>query len=262
MNPSRAIFAFLAKKAPFYVVSHERSGTHFAINTLFANTYVQPRLRYVGDWLGPYERPETRHRHLENLQRDWDGWRKDGGMVKTHADTALFRRWYPEAPVVYVLRDPRDTLVSFFHYLNSDELHQSNPGLADQRCRDFGKFLRRPASDYLKFGFYEKAEFDNVVGRWAQHVAGWLDTPGVCVVRYEELARDFRGVVRKVCRAVGLWPRIRKKAVGLHDATATLPRKGVTGEGRRHFSAEDEKFLVEQLGVFGLDQMFAKGGGD
>jgi hypothetical protein len=259
VNPSQALFALLAKKEPFYVVSHERSGTHFAINTLFANAYVQPRLRYVGDWLGPYDHPETRYRHLENLQRDWRAWRNDGGMVKTHADAALFRRWYPASLVVYVLRDPRDTLWSFYHYLNSDELHRTNPGLADQRCRDFGDFLRRPASDYLKYGFYEKPEFDNVVGRWAQHVVGWLAAPGVCVIRYEDLARDFRGVVRKVCRAVGLWPRLRKKAVGLHDATATLPRQGVTGEGRRQFSPEDEKFLGGQLRAFGLEQMFDGG---
>lgn len=259
MNLSRALFAFLAKKEPFYVVSHERSGTHFAINTIFANTYVQPRLRYVGDWLGPYDRPEARYRHLESLQRDWGAWQQDGGMVKTHADAALFRRWYPAAPVVYVLRDPRDTLVSFYHYLNSDELHRTNPGLADQRCRDFGDFLRRPTGDYLRYGFYEKPEFDNVAGRWAQHVAGWLAMPGACVVRYEDLTRDFRGVVRKVCRAVGLWPRIRQKSVSLHDAAATLPRKGVAGEGRRYFSADDEKFLRAQLRVFGLEQMLAGG---
>lgn len=249
------VFRLLAKKEPFYVVSHERSGTHFAINTIFANAYIPPRLRYVGDWLGPYDDPATRYRHLEAFRRDWESWKNGGGMVKTHADAELFRRWYPEAPVVYVLRDPRDTLVSFFHYLNSDELHLTNPGLASQRCNNFSEFLRRPASDYLKYGFYENPEFGNVASRWARHVSGWLGMPGVCLVRYEELADDFRSAVRKVCRAVGSWPRLRQRPVGLHEAAATLPRKGVSGEWKNYFSDEDEHFLREQLRAFGVEDV-------
>jgi hypothetical protein len=242
----RLVFATLRKKTPFYVVSHERSGTHFTINTIFANAYVVPRLRYVGDWLGPYDHPATRHRHLEDFRREWPLWQRGGGLVKTHADAPLFKEWYPAAPVVYVWRDPRDTLVSFFHYLNSDELHRTNPGLESQRCSNFAEFLRRPLTDYLKHGFSHEPDFDNVAARWASHVSGWLSAPGICVVRYEQLKNNFREAVRDICRSVGAVPRWRQKAVGLRDAVSVLPRKGVAGEWRKYFTAEDEKFLEEQ----------------
>lgn len=250
----RLVFAALRKKTPFYVISHERSGTHFTINTIFANFYIVPRLRYVGDWLGPYDQPEMRHRHLEEFRREWPVWKQGGGLLKTHADARLFRKWYPLAPVVYVWRDPRDTLVSFFHYLNSDELYRTNPGLESQRCADFAEFLRRPLSDYLKHGFSHEPEFDNVAARWASHVSGWLSVPGICVVRYEQLKENFRHAVRHIYRSVGAVPRWRQRAVGLHDAVSVLPRKGVAGEWRKYFTVEDGKFLEEQAAPYGLNR--------
>jgi hypothetical protein len=248
----RLIFGILCKKTPFYVVSHERSGTHFMINTIFANAYVRPHLRYVGDWLGPYDRPESRHRHLEDFRREWPLWKNGGGLVKTHADAHLFREWYPAAPVVYVWRDPRDTLVSFFHYLNSDELHRTNPSLESQRCESFAEFLRRPLTDYLKHGFSDAASFDSVAARWASHVSGWLSVPDICVIRFEQIKSDFRRVVRDICRSTGALPRWRQKAVGLHDAISVLPRKGVAGEWKKYFTKEDEIFLEEQAQRYGL----------
>ena len=252
-SPGEVLFRLLAGKKPFYVVSHERSGTHFAINNLFRNAYVRPRLQYVGDWLGPYESPETRYQHLEKFRADWPSLKLGGGIVKTHAQSGLFRRWYPAAPVVYVLRDPRDTLVSFYHYLNSDELHATNPGLDSQRCPDFAEFLRRPLSDYLRDGFCDEPHFGNVAGRWASHVAGWMREPGVCVVRYEDLLRDYRACVRKVCRSVGLFPRLCHSPVGLHDAASVLPRRGTAGEGRTVFSSQDEEFLRLEMAGHGLE---------
>lgn len=263
MRFSPAVFDLLARRTPFYIISHERSGTHLTINTLFRNAYVQPRLRYVGDWLGPYNRPEERFTHLEEFRAEWPAESRSGGMIKTHADANLFRQKFPRAKVVYVLRDPRDTLVSFFHYLNSDELHRTNPGLENQRCANFAEFLRRPPSDYLLYGFSSDPSFDNVAGRWASHVAGWLAQPDVCVVTYEQMRADFRRCVLRICLAVGLWPRLRQCAVGLHDAPSILPRTGRSGDWRDFFSRDDEDLLRSEISTRGLDaDYFAPAGRD
>jgi hypothetical protein len=248
----RLIFNLLARKEPVYVVSHERSGTHFAINTLFQNTYVRPRLFYVGDWPGPYDRPETRWAHIEAFSNTWETEKLQGGLIKSHCDARIFAGRFPSAPVVYVMRDPRDTLVSFFHYLNNDELYRTNPGLADQRCRDFSEFLRRPASDYLRLGFFEQPDFDNVVGRWASHVCGWMTVPGVCLVRYEDLKKDYQQCVRTICRKTGIWPRFRQQPVGLGDRVSVLPRKGIVGDWRSHFRSGDEEFVETELNKYNL----------
>lgn len=258
MNPrlffQETIFRALAARRAFYVVSHERSGTHFAINTIFRNTYVRPFLHYVGDWLGPYDNPETRYSHLEKFRNEWPRLRGRGGIIKTHSDASLFRTWYPVAPVVYVWRDPRDTMVSFFHYLNSDELHRTNPGLESQRCASFADFLRRPLSNYLKHGFSDSPDIDSVVARWASHVSGWLAMPGVIVVRYEQLKTDFRRVLYHICRSVPLLPRLQQKPVELKDAVSVLPRTGVVGEWKKYFSDADEEFLEAQAARFGLQR--------
>lgn len=253
MGALNLVFRLLVRRNPFYVVSHERSGTHLTINTLFRNTYVQPCLHYVGDWLGPYDAPSARYAHLETFARDWPTLSSRGGIIKTHADAELFHKRYPKADVVYVLRDPRDTMVSLFHYLNSDDLHRTNPGLASQRCADFGEFLRRPASDYLRLGFYENPDFEDVAGRWAQHVSGWLSIPGICVVRYEEFKKDFRKTVNRVCRSIGIVPRLLQAPVGLYDAPAILPRQGASGGWRDYFSDDDEQFLQKRIAERGLD---------
>lgn len=246
------LFKVLSPKTPIYIISHERSGTHFTINNLFRNTYVSQRLRYVGDWMGPYEDRSTQFLHIKEFVQEWPVLMKQGGLIKSHCDARLFQNHFPKSRVVYVLRDPRDTLVSFFHYLNRDELYHTNPGLATQRCENFSEFLRRPASDYLRLGFFEKPGFDNVCGRWAEHVSGWTSMPGVCVVRYEALKTDYRTVLGKICRANRIVPRLRVSPVNLKDGASVLPRKGIVGDWKNVFSREDEDFLAGEIARYGL----------
>jgi len=217
-----------------------------------ANAYVFPHLHYVGDWLGPYDQPTSRFSHLERFASDWPLILSRGGIIKSHCDAALFDAWFPVAPVVYVMRDPRDTLVSFFHYLNRDELYETNPGLEDQRCSDFSMFLRRPVSEYLRFGFYAEPDFQNVAGRLAAHLSGWLRRSGVCVLRYEDLQRDFRSSVFRACAKVGMLPRLKMHPVGIRDAVSVLPRKGTSGDWKNHFRPGDEEFLENELQSRGL----------
>lgn len=253
MRVNEVIFRLLRKRDPIYVISHERSGTHFAINNLFRNTYIAPNFRYVGDWLGPYSDDSNRFHHIDTFAADWPRWKKGGGIVKSHTCASLFLARFPKARVIYVMRDPRDTLVSFFHYLNKNELYQTNPQLADQRCGDFSEFLRRPASDYLRLGFFDAPDFNNVVGRWASHVKGWLTVPDVCIVRYEDLKTNYQTTIRRICREVGLISRLTMSPVPMDPRNAILPRKGVVGDWKTHFSKEDEQFLAAELARHGVN---------
>lgn len=202
--------------------------------------------------MGPYDVPSTRFQHIEKFYAEWPDWKHGGGLVKSHCDFDLFKSHFPKAKVVYVLRDPRDTLVSFYHYLNHAELYRTNPGLLSQRCDNFPEFLRRPLSDYLRLGFFKNPDFDNVVGRWASHVRGWRSSPNIVVVRFEELRTDFRPAIRRVCKSIGLRPRLLMSEVPFGQANAILPRKGIVGDWKTHFSSEDLQFLYEQLDRFGV----------
>jgi hypothetical protein len=79
--------------------------------------------------------------------------------------------------VVYVLRDPRDVMVSYWHFKRFID-------------RDFTATLR----EFVMNG-------DHWPCPWDQHVAGWLlehKHPDLLLVRYKDLHRDAAGVLKMV----------------------------------------------------------------
>ncbi len=236
----------------FYVISHERSGTHFVMNTIMKNTYVRQGFHDLGGWPGPYDAPARRFAHIDAFNRTWDTAPRTAAMIKSHCDRALFDARYRQAKVVYVLRDPRDVLTSFFHYLNRPEFARYNPGAGDHRSPEFPVFLHRPISPFLRNTYSLAGNFANVAERWAAHVAGWLNTPATLTVRYEDLHQNHAAVLARLVAFLDLRPRRRTRPVALHDAPSILPRKGVIGDWRSAFAEGDEAFLraaVERAGV-------------
>ena len=85
--------------------------------------------------------------------------------------------------VVYVLRDPRDVMVSYWHYQRF-----LRPG----HVESLAEFLQRPA-------YFPCA--------WDAHVRGWLlprRHPNLLVLRYEDMHADTAGVLRQVLDFAGL----------------------------------------------------------
>ncbi len=137
------------------------------------------------------------------------------------------------------------------HRASSQPIWRRRAG--DHRCETISEFLRRPISDFLRWGYSLDGEFANVVERLALHLKGWLEVPDVLVVRYEQLHADFRAVVKAVSKHVGLTRRLRQRPVGLKDAPSILPRKGVVGDWQNAFTPEDETFVRTTFQQIGLD---------
>ena len=236
----------------FYVISHERSGTHFLINTILGNTFTKQKICHIGEWFGPYDKSEDRFLHINNSNSKWKELHRETSIVKSHCDRELFEAVYQKAKVIYVLRDPRDTLTSWFHYLNRDEYYRNNPVVSDHRCKSFSEFLTRPISPFLRYSYSLHGNFSNAAERWASHVSGWLDMPDTLVVRYEDVHQDYKSVLGQICEFLGLHPRRKTRSIGLHDAPSILPRKGIVGDWKNTFSASDEAFVqqaVERAGI-------------
>lgn len=112
------------------------------------------------------------------------------GSLAGHADLAGPRfflchaAYDPALPaVVYVLRDPRDTLLSYWHYQ-----------------RFLKKGFDQPLADYLRAGDHWPCD-------WDAHVASWLlpeRHPNLLAVRYEDLHADAAGALRAVLGLAGL----------------------------------------------------------
>jgi Sulfotransferase domain len=88
--------------------------------------------------------------------------------------------------VIYILRDPRDVVVSNYHH----NLKVGN--IPDHYPMD--EFVPR----------FLKAEFDKPFGSWADHVASWIylreHDPGFLLLRYEEMKKDSAGELMRIAR--------------------------------------------------------------
>ena len=194
---------------PLMVCSHERSGTHFLMNSIANRTgYTSsPWINYDFYPLGSFvnfSNPVSVRSFLSNLTR------KDANGNEVHASSIIKSHFYAshldyneaQLPIkfVYVWREPAQTLISFWKYLHSChwnegpkaetplELAQSKPSGQSQR--------------------YQSHNVDNYFSRWAHHVIDGIEfckrTPNSCIVKYEDLCKNYDGVMSRVCRALRL----------------------------------------------------------
>lgn len=164
-------------------------------------------------------------------------------FTHTPSDPRLLR-----GRVVYVLRDPRDVLVSYYHH------HR-----------------RRVQGFNLSLSAFVRKE-DTYPCPWDVHVRGWLEGPRrerIFVVRYEELRADTAGGLAQILQfcAVPHTPANIERAVRLSDFKrmkeveqafpenkpvyekgATFVRRGKVGGWRDELSAADIAYLQERLG--------------
>ncbi|MBN2162269.1 MAG: sulfotransferase domain-containing protein [Pontiellaceae bacterium] len=252
-------------KCLFYIVSHERSGTHFLINSIQLNACVRRGRgigmgagwgrHNIGEWFGPYNQPEHRFDHIDAVNEKWSRLSSRAAIIKTHCDRALFNEKYIPAPIVYICRDPRDTLLSWYNYLNQDRLYRIHPYLEDHRCASFSEFIRRPASDFLKRNYSLSPAFDNVVERWAAHVSGWMKDgdPNVLTVRFRDLKADPLGVLNKVASFTGIRLKPDFLPAGLLGSESMLPQNGIRGAWKSTVSEADQSFIRTTSDRFGID---------
>lgn len=148
--------------------------------------------------------------------------------------------------VVYVLRDPRDAMLSYWHYQ-----------------RFVTKGFDQPLADYLRGGGHWPCA-------WDEHVASWLSPrrhPNLRVARYEDLHADAAGVLRAVLDLAGLsrtdaevavaasrFDRMRaaEESAGVHgkggDDRERFVRKGKIGSWREEMAADELRILEDRYG--------------
>jgi hypothetical protein len=146
-----------------FVVSYPRSGntwTRFLIGNLinpddpvtFAN--VESRLPEI------YFNPDHAMRRLERPR-----------ILKSHE---CFQPQYPR--IIYIVRDPRDVAVSFYHHnIKAGNIAENYP---------LEQFIPR----------FIKADFDSKWGSWGDHVLSWQrlreGSPGFLLLRYESMKQN------------------------------------------------------------------------
>jgi len=114
-------------------------------------------------------------------------------VLKSHE---IFDPRYPR--VIYLVRDPRDVAVSFYHF--------------NIKMRRFGDDLT--ADEFVDRFIKARIVADvNRYGCWEDHVLSWLRTRGgrrerkdFCLVRYEDILKDPIAELKKVAALLGIEP--------------------------------------------------------
>jgi peroxiredoxin len=244
---------FVPRPDDVFIVTYPRSGTTWMQMILYQLTTEGkmdfPHITAVCPWFERSLNDGTAYDALPGPR-----------VFKSH----LSYRNIPKGPCryIYVARDGKDVAVSYYHFYTT---HMGFKGTFDEF---FDRFL--------------KGEIHS--GSWFRHVRGWWerrDDANVLFLRYEELAADLPGCLRRISAFCGLeiaaerWPGILERCsfafMKRHESqfdplTAMLYeqgfrpnshlRNGQGGAGRDRLSARQARFdrtFHRRLGDTGID---------
>ncbi|XP_056419724.1 amine sulfotransferase-like [Hyla sarda] len=136
---------------------------------------------------------------IENIDRvPWIEYKYKDFDIKSRPSPRLFSTHLPyylmprdlrfrTGKVLYVCRNPKDVLVSFYHFIRM---------LPYLKCSiDWETFLELFISGRV------------TGGSWFDHVRGWYthkEDFNILIVTYEEMKKDLRFAVKKICKFVGV----------------------------------------------------------
>ncbi len=149
----------------------------------------------VGDLVGHYERG----------RRDGSGERKDPEIVKTNEPPL------DDAPAIYLIRDGRSAIVSYFHYLNDI---QGLPATMEELIR--GEIFP---------------------GFWADHYKAWAPQrrARTLFLRYEELTAPSKEAGARIADFLGK-PAVNDLKLGFADLHKMFPAYFRCGDDRKNIA--------------------------
>ncbi|XP_054566389.1 sulfotransferase 2A1-like [Eptesicus fuscus] len=238
---------FVAKDEDVIVISYPKSGTNWIkeiinlVRTRGDPSWVQSVVSWErSPWL------ETSF-GLELIKKQ-----KDARFYISHLPMQFFPKTFfkSKAKCVYIVRNPRDILVSGYH---------------------FWKAVKATKNPDSFEGYFEWFLQGNVpFGSWFDHVGGWLQMRGkenFLLISYEELHQDIRASVEKISQFLGTKLSPEQLDSVLKNVTfqamkdnnmsnfsllpdtvmdhskACLMRKGMVGDWENHFTvAQSEAF--------------------
>jgi hypothetical protein len=161
----------------------------------------------------------------------------------------------------FVMRDLRDTLVSWYYSLAVSHGTKSNPVVADFRSA----LANMDKEQGLHYLIRERLQGISLLQ------ASWLNQ-GEFVLRYEEMLADEQEAYRRICDhcEMAIAPELRHRVVAAHSFERTTGRKpgqedvgahrrkGISGDWKNHFSPATAALFKERFGKHLIDTGYEK----
>jgi len=191
------------------VCSHERSGTHFAMNTVDNSTHYcsNPWLNYDLHPLGAkinFFSPESTNKfiaELSNLKVNNTS-ACNASILKSHYPISHLGTYARQLPlkIIYIWRDPVETIASlwkFMHRWSWNEGPKTNTPIELATARPAGQSQR-----------YQKANYKDYFERWAAHVIDGIayceQNPKAHSIFYKQLLTSHTATTVKLCRQLDI----------------------------------------------------------
>ncbi len=227
------------------VLSHERSGTHFLMNSLakcygyMASPWVNVDFEHGLNFYAPQSfttfLSQFRRHNLANI-------------AKSHHTISFFEGQLEailsEFHIFYVYRDPRDVMVSFWKFIQKLPWYE---GPKTATCSDF--LRAEPAGQMMRYQYRQEK---SMLHRWVTHVDGWTQCPPaglagrVTCVRFQDLALDYENLMQSFTLIFGESP-ISLEKPALHE-NSILPNTGAVGTYKEQLTAADLRLVQEIAG--------------
>jgi len=178
-------------------------------------------------------------------------------LVKTHLRFEdLSKAAHDHLKIVYVVRNPKDMLVSYYHFYRANRVFGSFPG-------NF--------SDYLKLFYENKIDY----GNYFDHLRSWTTAQKekeakILIVKYEDLLKNKKNEIKRIAEFLQKSlsdeaiqkivdhtafaemkqnPTVNNQVPGssINPKVAAFMRKGEIGDWKNHFTVADNEMFDEVL---------------
>ncbi len=193
---------------PLMVCSHERSGTHFLMNSIGNCTRYNSRkfLNFdysdLGTTINFFSKDNIRG-FLEALSKVKNGEKEFcvSNIVKSHFPLPLLGSPLPiKLKIAYIYRDPVDTFISYWRYLNSLKYFEGPKAITPLKLA-----LSAPCGQSQR---YQVMSTPTYFDRWALHVSSAFSISkiqrNIVMINYSKLLNDYCATVEYICNCLGI----------------------------------------------------------
>ena len=219
-------------KKLIFVCSHERSGTHFLMNSIAYNSNytVKPFLDFDYYQLGSIINFHKAD-HVSNFIKKISSIEKNNikyrlsSLIKSHHPAYIFQNLFNDDDIIfyYIYRHPTETLLSYWKFINHWDWHEG------PKKKDPTSFAKSAPEGQMQR--YQQKSYDSIFSRWANHVSEWLECSNkfknIHFIHYEDLNKDYYNTMEKVLNI------------------AKLPSKNITRPPKDNFVKINEIFLSD-----------------
>lgn len=236
----------------FYIISFPRSGNTWVVNSLkdylgAQRAELMPSV-YGGEEIKFYGSKKIK------VAGAYDTEKPVG--IKTHMYKNEFQKEkLPKHKIVYILRDGRDVLISYYFYTYGF-LGKDKERVKNFSNDDFSDFLRKESMNYRN------------------HIIGWFEFQNIFKIKYEELKNNYIHILSNIQKYLNIVNLITEDEVkekyvdnfkgmdknlnALQGDNTAFYRKGIIGDWENYFNEENKSIFKEYCGQLLIDLGYEK----